>query len=119
MHKFKLTAILLAIFTSLLFNSGAFAKSEDKQLNKSDTSVEHRTHSERTTKAADPQGKIDINSADAKSLTLLKGIGEKRAEAIIKYREANGPFKSTDELSKVKGISKSIIDKNRDHLTVS
>jgi competence protein ComEA len=117
MHKFKLTAILLTIIASITFASGAFADDNQMRDGQKQTS-HHRGEHERATKAADPQGKIDLNSADAKSLTLLKGIGEKRAEAIIKYREANGPFKSIDELSKVKGISKSIIDKNRDHLTI-
>lgn len=114
MHKFKLTAILFSIIAGLSIASGVFA--DDIQSN---TTQHHRGSHERVNKAADPQGKIDINNADAKSLTLLKGIGEKRAEAIIKYRDANGPFKSIDELTKVKGISQSIIDKNREHLTVS
>jgi competence protein ComEA len=118
MHKFKLTTLLLTLIASLSLASGVFA--EDSQMSSStdQKAAHHRASHERATKEADPQGKIDINSADAKSLTLLKGIGEKRAEAIVKYREANGNFKSIDELSKVKGISKSIIDKNRDHMTV-
>lgn len=114
MRKLKLIAILFSIVAGLSIASGVFA--DDTQMN---TTQHHRTSHERVNKAADPQGKIDINSADAKSLTLLKGIGQKRAEAIVKYREANGNFKSVDELSKVKGISKSIIEKNRDHMTVS
>ncbi len=56
---------------------------------------------------------ININTADAATLSSeLTGIGEKRAAAIIAYREANGPFKSADELMKIKGIGESILQKN-------
>lgn len=117
MHMLKLIGRFVTLLVALSLSSGAFAAS-----NSDDTSnTHHRAHHERVdkSKAADPQGKIDINTADAKSLTLLKGIGEKRAEAIVKYREANGSFKSVEELDKVKGISKKVIEDNREHLTVS
>ena len=45
---------------------------------------------------AETQDKIDLNSADAALLQTLPGIGETRAEAIIRYREANGGFSSVD-----------------------
>ncbi|MCH9770473.1 MAG: helix-hairpin-helix domain-containing protein [Gammaproteobacteria bacterium] len=49
--------------------------------------------------------KVNFNTADAKSLMSLKGIGERKASAIIKYRKAHGPFKSLADLGKVHGIS--------------
>ncbi|MCK5830638.1 MAG: helix-hairpin-helix domain-containing protein [Methylococcales bacterium] len=53
---------------------------------------------------------VNINKADAKTLSeSLKGIGIKRAEAIVKYRSKNGPFKSLDDLRNVKGIGDQII----------
>ena len=62
---------------------------------------------------------ININTADAESLqSELKGIGAQKAEAIIAYREANGSFKSADELANVKGIGLKIVDKNRDNILV-
>jgi competence protein ComEA len=62
---------------------------------------------------------VNINTADAETLILeLKGIGQKRAQAIIAFREQNGPFKSIDDLAKVKGISKKIVEQNRDKITV-
>ena len=48
---------------------------------------------------------ININTASREELKTLQGIGQVRADAIIKYREAHGPFKSLDELRKVTGIS--------------
>ena len=63
---------------------------------------------------------ININTADKETLMeVIKGVGEKKAEAIIKYREENGPFKSVDELANVQGIGESTIEKHRDMLTTS
>ena len=47
---------------------------------------------------------LDINSADKDLLVQLPGVGPKTADAILKYREANGEFKSIDDLTNVKGI---------------
>jgi competence protein ComEA len=43
----------------------------------------------------------------------LSGVGPGKAKAIVEYREKNGPFKSADELKKVKGIGKATLEKNR------
>ena len=60
---------------------------------------------------------VDINTADAAMLSAeLVGIGEKKAEAIIAYREANGPFKSAGELANVKGIGENTLMKNADNI---
>ncbi|MGE8066774.1 ComEA family DNA-binding protein [Pseudomonas sp. NPDC089569] len=65
-------------------------------------------------------GKIDLNSADAPTLQReLAGIGEAKAEAIVAYRDTNGPFSSVDELLEVKGIGKAILDRNREKLEVN
>ena len=62
---------------------------------------------------------VDINSADAKTLAkVIKGVGDKKARDIVAYREKNGPYRSVDDLSKIKGIGKKTIDKNRENLTV-
>ncbi len=65
-------------------------------------------------------GPVNINTATADSLAFnIKGVGKKKAEAIIAYRQANGPFKSIDELLKVKGIGPKILVKNRADLLIS
>jgi competence protein ComEA len=61
---------------------------------------------------------ININTADKETLMAINGVGEKRAEAIIAYREQNGPFKSVDDLVAVQGIGQAIVDANRERLTV-
>lgn len=53
---------------------------------------------------------VDINTADAAELQTLKGIGKAKAAAIIEYREANGGFKTPEEIVKVKGISQKMYD---------
>ena len=61
---------------------------------------------------------VNINTADKAALMTLKGIGEKRAEAIIAYRETHGPFKSVDQLNEVKGLGQMFVETNREQLTV-
>jgi len=61
---------------------------------------------------------VDINTADAKELATLKGIGDKKAARIIKYR-AEKCFKNVEELKKVKGIKKKVFKKNKGNITAS
>lgn len=68
--------------------------------------------------AAKPMGQLNINTADEAALTPLKGVGEVRAKAIIAYRQEHGPFKSVDDLVKVKGIGEKIVADLRNQLTV-
>ena len=63
-------------------------------------------------------GLVNINTASIEELKTLQGIGEVRAEAIIKYREAHGPFKSLEDLKNVTGIGDKIIEANRALITL-
>jgi competence protein ComEA len=65
-------------------------------------------------------GKVNINTADAKTLAAaLEGIGPSRAEAIVRYRQEHGPFKSVEALANVKGIGESVVKTNLERMTVS
>ena len=59
---------------------------------------------------------VNINNATAKDFASLKGIGAKKAEAIVKYRDSVKCFKNIDELINVKGIGDKTISKNRNDL---
>ncbi len=62
--------------------------------------------------------KISINRANLEQLQQLVGVGEKKAQAIIAYRQKNGLFKSIDELQNVKGFGEQLLKKNRDRLSL-
>jgi len=63
---------------------------------------------------------IDINTSDAATIAAgLQGIGMKKAEAIVAYRESNGPFTSVDELTNVRGIGEKTLAKIKDRITLT
>lgn len=61
---------------------------------------------------------IDLNRADAATLEQLHGIGPAKAQAIVEFREANGPFLQVEDLAKVKGIGLRTVEQNRSVMTV-
>jgi competence protein ComEA len=64
--------------------------------------------------------RVNINTADAATLDrVLDGVGPSKAEAIVAYRKANGPFRSIDQLASVKGIGLATVERNRDRILVS
>ena len=67
--------------------------------------------------AEDPP-KININTASADELVLLKGVGPKKAARIIEFREANGPFKHPEDFLEVPGIGPKTFEANKDRITV-
>ncbi|MQZ31829.1 ComEA family DNA-binding protein [Acinetobacter haemolyticus] len=60
--------------------------------------------------------KISLNQANLQQLQSLSGVGEKKAQAIIEYRQKHGAFKALDELMNVKGIGPKLLEKNRSRL---
>ncbi|MCC5043286.1 helix-hairpin-helix domain-containing protein [Xanthomonas campestris] len=63
--------------------------------------------------------KVDINTASAEELDkVLMNVGRSKAEAIVEHRQANGPFKSAEELALVKGIGLKTVERNRDLIEV-
>lgn len=56
---------------------------------------------------------VNVNSASAEEIaTMLKGIGEKKAQDIVDYRTEHGPFKTVSDLGNVKGIGDATLKKN-------
>ena len=59
-------------------------------------------------------GPVDINTADAETISAeLQGVGLTKAQAIVEYRKAHGPFKSYEDLTLVKGIGARTVEINR------
>jgi competence protein ComEA len=62
-------------------------------------------------------GPVNVNSADAEMLSAeLRGVGLSKAQAIVADRKENGPFKSVDDLARVKGIGSRTVEINRDNI---
>jgi competence protein ComEA len=69
--------------------------------------------------AAVAAGQVNINTADAEALAAaMDGVGVSKAHAIVAYRKANGPFRSVDDLTGVKGVGDKTVERNRDKVTV-
>ena len=66
--------------------------------------------------AAEKSLVININKADENAIAQLKGIGLKKAQAIVAYRKEHGDFSTMDELLNVKGIGQFVLDKNRAYI---
>ena len=104
----KKTIVLVgALGLAVAANSGIYAKTVAKK------AARAKAHAAKVVTA-----KVNINTADAKNLQNLKGIGTKRAQDIVKYREQNGPFKSADDLTKIKGIGSKKIAKIKDQIVL-
>ena len=59
-------------------------------------------------------GPVNVNTADAETISAeLQGVGISKAIAIVEYRKANGPFKTADDLARVKGIGARTVEINR------
>ncbi|MDU6409949.1 MAG: helix-hairpin-helix domain-containing protein [Yersiniaceae bacterium] len=69
--------------------------------------------------AAPQEEKINLNTADAQALSDgLNGVGLKKAEAIVRYREESGPFTAVDQLQEVPGIGPPLVERNRDRMVL-
>lgn len=68
---------------------------------------------------ATKDGKINLNTATSEELQTISGIGAKRAEDIIAYRESHGGFQSVDDLKNVSGIGDKTLDKIRESIYVA
>ena len=62
---------------------------------------------------------INLNTADKAALESISGIGPAKANAIIKYREEHGSFKSVDELLNIKGVGPKILESIKDQVEIS
>ncbi|EQB2600575.1 ComEA family DNA-binding protein [Aeromonas salmonicida] len=71
-----------------------------------------------TVTTAKESGKVNLNTASINELTALKGIGEKKAQAIVDFREKQGKFTTVEQLANVSGIGPATLEANRDMIIV-
>ena len=82
------------------------------------TLVESQEDNEIEGKEETNKGRVNINTATKEMLQTVSGIGEKKAEAILTFREENGSFKTVDDLKNVSGIGEKTVEKLKEGLTV-
>ena len=82
--------------------------------------VQGQTKAADAGKNADDDGtRVSINSASAEDLArAMNGVGLKKAQAIVSYREEYGPFKTVDDLKQVPGMGSALVERNLSHLTL-
>ncbi len=80
--------------------------------------LQQEKKAKQTAKARYLSNVINLNTATEAELVTLKGIGSKKAQDILLYREMIGKFNSVDEITNIKGIGKKTLAKNRARLTV-
>ena len=62
-------------------------------------------------------GPVNVNTADVATIAKeLDGIGKAKAQAIVDYRQKNGPFHAPEDLLKVEGIGQKVLDQNRGNI---
>ncbi len=86
--------------------------------NQSQNTGEPATNQSEVLTNAENSGKININSADLKTLDSLPGIGATRAQQIIDYREKNNGFKSIEEIKNISGIGDKTFEKIKDQISI-
>ncbi|HDC4568382.1 helix-hairpin-helix domain-containing protein [Enterobacter cloacae] len=121
----KALLITLAIATTGM-SAGALAAPPAAKTQSVHSKTDPAAQASAQTKAAEP-GKsteddgtrVSINTASAEDLArVMNGVGLKKAQAIVSYREEYGPFKTVDDLRQVPGMGSSLVERNLSHLTL-
>ena len=121
--------IFIVLFWSLISSTFVQAQSFDQNFKEwkakqqkydQKLSMQHASLSSipKSSAMTDSSGQVHLNQANIDELQKLKGIGEKKAQAIVEYRQKNGGFKNIDEFKSVKGIGPAIFEKNKARLTL-
>ncbi|MGP0902152.1 ComEA family DNA-binding protein [Serratia sp. CY76391] len=111
-YRRHVNAALTALLLCLAGPAAAVEKNEAPMLS---TPASHGGQSVMT--KATEEAAVSINQATAEQLAAaLSGVGLKKAEGIVRYREQNGPFTQVEQLQEVPGIGPALFEKNRTRL---
>lgn len=111
-YRRHVNAALTALLLCLAGPAAAVEKNEASMLS---TPASHGGQSVMT--KATEEAAVSINQATAEQLAAaLSGVGLKKAEGIVRYREQNGPFTQVEQLQEVPGIGPALFEKNRTRL---
>ncbi|WP_415423209.1 ComEA family DNA-binding protein [Serratia marcescens] len=111
-YRRHVNAALTALLLCLAGPAAAVEKNEAPMLS---TPASHGGQSVMT--KATEEAAVSINQASAEQLAAaLSGVGLKKAEGIVRYREQNGPFTQVEQLQEVPGIGPALFEKNRTRL---
>ncbi len=101
------------------------AQQDQRLKNRADTNSNHYLSrpstsiaSSSTSSGSNSSSKVRLNSANIEQLMQLNGVGKKKAEAIIEYRNKNGKFNSVDDFMKIKGVGPALFNKNKAKLAL-
>jgi competence protein ComEA len=115
-----LAAFVFALFVCLSAGpANSYAKSDSKNTATAEQRSAKQSKTKKKIVVAQSKLKkesVSINSANAALLIQLPGVGEKTADAIIKYRKSNGKFRSIDDLKNVKGIGDKKLSRMKKYL---
>ena len=124
------TLLCIGILATLLGSSALYAEkfdqdyvkwkadqeAQDARLKGSSAATSKNYYLAKPSLTVSTGSKISLNQATSAQLQELSGVGLKKAEAIIAYRQKNGKFKNIEELQQVKGIGPALFSKNKDRL---
>jgi len=99
----------MVIFSLLTFTSASSIAQSD---------VIQQTNASAVTQTKELTTVIYLNNSSMEQLETLKGVGHKKAQAIIAYREQVGSFKSVEEITQVKGIGEKVLSDNKARLQI-
>ncbi len=115
----KIKSFVLACLATCLLTLNVFAADPTVPVQSTEASAPKEVSAPKTAQSQIFIEKININTANAEQLAAaLNGVGQKKAEAIVQFREQNGPFKSIEELGQVKGIGEATLAKNKDKISI-
>lgn len=118
LEKILLTVTAAFLLLGAGYFLGARSGTEPYRVEARPAAVETQALPDVPVPAPETGEKVNINTASAAELETLPGIGEKRAADIVADREANGPFRIPEDLTRVSGIGEGILEGLMDYITV-